>query len=594
MKNIFVLLILITSHLSLYSSDLDLSSTQIEFIKNHKKIEYVYDPAWKPFEWTSELETHVGMIYDILYIIEQKSNLNLVPVHVKTWPEAVDMLKKGTTSMVSAIGVTDKRKEYLTFSKNPLFKTPYVLVSRHGEDYLDGFVDASTKRVATIESSTIEEILHRQRKNVKFSVLKSVKDGFYALQNEDIDVFVVNAATAKYYINFLGFKNLKIAYKTNLTLDLRMAVRKDAPVEILEIIDKSIEAIDPKEIDNIFKKWTELKVQKELDWKVLFYILSGVFLLGSFLVVSNKKLHSMVNKQTGEINEQKQELEKLIESFDKHVIVTRTDLDGIITYASEAYCKVSGYTSEELIGTSHEAVRHPDTTNEFYEELWKTVKSDNIYKGEIKNLAKDGSCFWTQTIITPLYNKLGKADGYSAIRQNITDKKLIEELAITDGLTNIYNRRHFNDVFPKIIKGAKRSNELVAFLSIDIDFFKRYNDTYGHQKGDEALIKFANVLQNSLNRVDDKCFRLGGEEFCVLFKTSSKENALEFSKSIQAKVIELKIPHEKNLPYGLLTCSMGLVTLNAREIVSEDTMYKMVDDLLYEAKRNGRNQIWTN
>lgn len=101
----------------------------------------------------------------------------------------------------------------------------------------------------------------------------------------------------------------------------------------------------------------------------------------------------------------------------------------------------------------------------------------------------------------------------------------IQNLAITDGLTNLFNRRHFDNIFPKAINLAKRKNELLCLMLIDIDYFKRYNDTYGHLMGDHALISIANTLKNNLQRADDYCFRVGGEEFAILFHTERVDQA---------------------------------------------------------------------
>jgi diguanylate cyclase (GGDEF)-like protein len=197
-----------------------------------------------------------------------------------------------------------------------------------------------------------------------------------------------------------------------------------------------------------------------------------------------------------------------------------------------------------------------------------------------------------EPIIEPNFSKDGKIVGYSAIRYDITDKKLIEILSITDGLTNIYNRRYFNEIFPKIINNAKRKNELISFLFMDIDHFKQYNDNYGHQKGDEVLIKFAKCLKESLNRSSDFAFRLGGEEFAIVYQTDTKEKAIEFANIIKINIEDLEIIHEFNSASPYITASMGLICKNANDI--DDKIYKQADDLLYEAKRSGRNQIKVN
>lgn len=168
---------------------------------------------------------------------------------------------------------------------------------------------------------------------------------------------------------------------------------------------------------------------------------------------------------------------------------------------------------------------------------------------------------------------------------------MIEKISITDGLTNVYNRRHFNDIFPKIINSAKRNDELICFLLIDIDHFKQYNDNYGHQMGDEVLIKFADCLKSSLKRVDDMCFRLGGEEFGIIYKSEDKQKALEFANILKNSIENLKIVHEYNGASNYVTASLGLICKYARDIKNIDEIYKQADDLLYEAKKSGRNIV---
>ena len=170
----------------------------------------------------------------------------------------------------------------------------------------------------------------------------------------------------------------------------------------------------------------------------------------------------------------------------------------------------------------------------------------------------------------------------------------MELISITDGLTNIYNRRHFNELFPKVINSAKRENELVSFLIMDIDHFKQYNDTYGHQMGDEVLIKVSNSIKNSLKRSDDYCFRLGGEEFGVIFKIESKDKAIEFSNTIRENIENLKIEHTGNSASNYVTASFGLICKNAKEIENDNIAYKDADDLLYNAKESGRNKVVSN
>jgi diguanylate cyclase (GGDEF)-like protein len=167
----------------------------------------------------------------------------------------------------------------------------------------------------------------------------------------------------------------------------------------------------------------------------------------------------------------------------------------------------------------------------------------------------------------------------------------LEAQVITDSLTNLYNRRYFDSKFSTVIRSAKRNNKLLCFLMIDVDYFKRYNDSYGHQEGDRVLVEVATCLRKNIKRADDYCFRLGGEEFGIVFKADSKEHALTFANSIRESIENLKISHTKSEVSSYITVSMGLACREANTIVNEDAFYKEADILLYQAKEMGRNRV---
>lgn len=280
--------------------------------------------------------------------------------------------------------------------------------------------------------------------------------------------------------------------------------------------------------------------------------------------------------------------------IDEHIISSDTDTLGNITRVSQAFCNISGYSKEELVGNSHSLIRSADTTNKFYEKMWNTLVDNKTWKGQIKNRSKNDTFYWIDTIISPTYNKDGKKIGYTSIKQDITDKKKLEEISVTDALTEIFNRRFFDETMPKIINSAKRHNKLICFAMADIDFFKGYNDTYGHQAGDDVLKKVANVFKSSTHRADDYCFRIGGEEFGIAFSAPSKEKALLFMSRIQESIEALQIENVASNISRYLTVSMGLVCEVGKAIMNLDSLYEDTDKLLYEAKRSGRNQIVAN
>lgn len=168
---------------------------------------------------------------------------------------------------------------------------------------------------------------------------------------------------------------------------------------------------------------------------------------------------------------------------------------------------------------------------------------------------------------------------------------IIEQLAITDELTQLYNRRHFNLSFPKEIQRAVRENLTISFVIIDVDHFKQYNDNYGHQKGDEVLKTIGQVLKKQCQRASDIAFRLGGEEFGVIFLNLTDKEALEFANRIRLAIEQMKMEHLFNSASKYVTASFGLVTFSASANLSMNEFYKQADKALYQAKESGRNRV---
>ncbi len=168
-------------------------------------------------------------------------------------------------------------------------------------------------------------------------------------------------------------------------------------------------------------------------------------------------------------------------------------------------------------------------------------------------------------------------------------KNELEHLAITDGLTSLYNRRYFNQILPQEINRAKRNKKCIAFIMLDIDFFKQYNDAYGHLKGDETLVKVAHTIKHYFNRASDFCFRLGGEEFGIICTVNSPQESLNQAKVLRKAIEKLEILHTKSKISPFVTASLGIIISDTT--VCEDNLYSLADEALYRAKETGRNCI---
>jgi diguanylate cyclase (GGDEF)-like protein len=168
---------------------------------------------------------------------------------------------------------------------------------------------------------------------------------------------------------------------------------------------------------------------------------------------------------------------------------------------------------------------------------------------------------------------------------------IVNRLSITDELTQLYNRRYFNTIFPKEIRRAARENTTLSFLTFDIDHFKQYNDHYGHQKGDEVLRAIGQTLKAQCHRASDTPFRLGGEEFGVIFLNLDCQEAKCFANKICHAIENLHIEHLSSSVARYITASFGLVTMRSHSELNMDYLYKQADDALYQAKAEGKNRV---
>ena len=166
----------------------------------------------------------------------------------------------------------------------------------------------------------------------------------------------------------------------------------------------------------------------------------------------------------------------------------------------------------------------------------------------------------------------------------------IEELTITDGMTSLYNRRYFDEIFDNYLRSNQRAKQVPVFIIMDIDYFKEYNDTYGHQAGDVAIKTVANVMKTFLKRATDMAFRLGGEEFGILCSGISAIEALHLAHAIRKGIENEKIEHKNSKVNEYLTISIGIIVIEEGKINSTKEIYRCADKALYKAKENGRNQ----
>lgn len=178
-----------------------------------------------------------------------------------------------------------------------------------------------------------------------------------------------------------------------------------------------------------------------------------------------------------------------------------------------------------------------------------------------------------------------------ALRTTFLETRLLNELAERDGLTGLYNRRMFDDYIERIWRQSRREGVPLQLIFLDIDYFKRYNDVYGHQAGDDCLKRVAETIAWSAKRPFDLCARYGGEEFVLVVYAPPRDYAATLPEKIRRDVLSLAIPHQGSEIAPYVTISAGVAVVRPGADRSLAGVIQLADEALYEAKQGGRNQV---
>ncbi|WP_338560659.1 putative bifunctional diguanylate cyclase/phosphodiesterase [Acinetobacter sp. KS-LM10] len=290
------------------------------------------------------------------------------------------------------------------------------------------------------------------------------------------------------------------------------------------------------------------------------------------------------------------DLENYKVAIDAHSIVAITDTRGVITHVNEKFCKISQYSFQELVGSTHKIINsgyHPRT---FFSNMWRSIAQGEIWKGEICNRAKNGSLYWVDTTIVPLKDNNAVLQNYISIRTDITELKSSEDrlryMALHDELTGLPNRRFMQEQMVHVIESGKEQGTHTALMMLDLDNFKNINDTLGHDNGDELLKMVATRLLECVTS-KDTIVRLGGDEFLIILPNLSENEeqahltVMEIADRVRNRLNDYFILNAQKIH---TSPSIGIFNFKNMELPKNELL-KYADMALYQAKENGKNCI---
>jgi len=277
---------------------------------------------------------------------------------------------------------------------------------------------------------------------------------------------------------------------------------------------------------------------------------------------------------------------EVIDSISEAVVIT--DLDTNIVDINPAYLKLSGFERKDVIGKSPKIFKSGRHDKEFYKNMWSKILNNDSYKGEIWDRKASGEVFLKDITITAVKDKHGTVKNYVGVFSDITNernhKEELQEMAFTDALTKLSNRVQFKNVLTREIEVSLRTKSEGALLLLDLDMFKKVNDTLGHLVGDDLLVAVALRLKK-LVRKSDEVSRIGGDEFTIILSSPVKKENIQYIT--QNIIDELAKPFFIGIHEIFIGCSIGIAIFPS-SIKDINLLIKSADLAMYKAKEMGR------
>jgi len=262
-----------------------------------------------------------------------------------------------------------------------------------------------------------------------------------------------------------------------------------------------------------------------------------------------------------------------------------------------------GWSPASWVSAEDWATRmHPEDSAWVVDFCVSQSKAGTDHEADYRALTKDGGYVWIRDVVHVVRNEAGEVESLVGFMFDISERKKTEEKLLTlqkelealsfkDGLTGVANRRMFDSIMEVEWANARRNNQPLSLIMLDIDYFKQYNDHYGHVQGDQCLKRMGQVLTSAATRSRDFVARFGGEEFVLVLPETDEESAAKIAERCRNLLFKEQIPHEKSLVSQILSVSLGVGTIVPAHTDESIAFIEKVDKRLYRAKQNGRNCI---
>ena len=563
--------------------EFNLTGEEQSYLINKQPIKMCISADWTPFEKLDKDNKYIGLGADYYSIIEKNLSTKFELIKTKTSSEALNFIKDDKCDFLSLAVRTPRMESELNLSST-IFKIPLVIATKLNVPFVNKLEDLKNQKIAVPREYINIDFFKNKYSNLDIVEVENAQEGLKLLKEGKVYGFVGTLYTVSYRIQTEYFNDLKIAGKISDELEFVVGVKKNDEI-LLSILQKSINNIDSLQMKELMNKWAFTIYEKTVDYTLVWQIIVPfilIFIFGMFFYTKLKLLN-------GKLSDQKKFINTILDIQPNMIfIVNKTesvfankflldffDCKNLKEFQQRYLCLAQTFIQEELFfhlgkiddnSTWIENILKLKSEKRIVSILHPTTNTTKAFNVSIVELEDE------QYLIS-----------LTDISDTILKQIQLEDKSTHDKLTGAFNREYFESHKNLIINEYTKENHLLIFSILDIDFFKKVNDTYGHDIGDKVLKQFVQIIQNS-SRNDDLVIRWGGEEFILLLKINSIDNAKKVLENIRKTIAQTSFEKVEHI-----TCSIGATVYKENETIEDS--FKRADKALYEAKNSGRNKV---